>query len=214
MKVTILCSSVEHPVNAYLQRWIERHKSTCEIELVRSRTDLRGGDILFLISCTEIVKKQDRDAFEKTLVIHASDLPRGRGWSPYVWQIIEGHEKITLSLIEAKDEVDSGDIWEKVSVHIPRHVLWDEINHTIFEAELRLMDYAVNNFRRIEPVPQDTAIAATYYPKRTPKESRIDPEKSIESQFNKIRICDPDRYPAYFDLYGYRYIIRLEKAHE
>lgn len=27
-----------------------------------------------------------------------------------------------------------------------------------------------------------------------------------------IRICDPDRFPAYFELHGHKYNIRLEKA--
>lgn len=214
MKVTILSSSVEHPVNAYLARWAESHQYAHEIDLVRNKADLRGGDILFLISCTEIINRAERDAYKKVLVIHASDLPRGRGWSPHVWQIIEGKEEIILSLLEAEDKVDSGDIWKKLSVRIPRHALFDEINHLIFEAELALMDHAMACFQAIKPSQQDPTITATYYPKRTPNDSRIDPKRSIESQFNLIRVCDPDRYPAFFDLHGNKYIIRLEKSDE
>lgn len=214
MKVTILCSSAEHPVNAYLVRWVESHQYAHEIDLVRDKAELCGGDILFLISCTEIINKADRGAYKKVLVIHASDLPRGRGWSPHVWQIIEGKEEIVLSLLEAEDKVDSGDIWKKLSVHIPKHALFDEINYLIFEAELALMDHAMACFQAIKPSPQDSTITATHYPKRTPSDSRIDPEQSIASQFNLIRVCDPDRYPAFFELYGHKYRIRLEKSDE
>jgi len=31
------------------------------------------------------------------------------------------------------------------------------------------------------------------------------------SQFNKIRICDPNRYPAFFVLHGKKYKLMLEK---
>ena len=214
MKITILCSSNKHPVNAYLEQWVKSYQHAHEIDVVRNKTDLSGGDILFLISCTEIISDADRCAFKNVLVIHASDLPHGRGWSPHVWQIIEGKEEIVLSMLEARDMVDSGDIWKKLSVFIPKNALYDEINQLIFDAELSLIDHAIASFHANQPVPQDPTISATYYPKRTPKDSRIDPKQSIESQFNLIRVCDPDRYPAFFDLHGQRYRLRLEKSDE
>ena len=52
------------------------------------------------------------------MVLHVSDLPRGRGWSPYIWELINGATFIKVSLIEAKEEVDAGQIWlqEKISI--------------------------------------------------------------------------------------------------
>jgi methionyl-tRNA formyltransferase len=214
MKITILCSDALHPVNAYLQSWITAHTSQHQIDLIRSKTQLSHGDILFLVSCSEIVKEQDRQPYSKVLVIHASDLPLGRGWSPHIWQIIEGAEMLTLTLLEAANKVDSGDIWKKLEVDVRRDFLWNEINHAVFSAELKLMDYAVENFKTVEPRKQLAALHPTYYPKRNPADSKIDPKKSIEEQFDLIRVCDPDRFPAYFDLNGQKYIIRLEKTSE
>lgn len=212
MKITILCNSSEHPVNSYLKHWIIANNSDHEINLVRKKSQILEGDILFLVSCSEIIDKNTRSAFKKILVIHASDLPKGRGWSPYIWQIIEGAETIVISLLEANDKVDSGDIWAKKIVLLPKHALWNEINHLIFSAELDLLDFAVNNFHTVKPQPQDQDIQPTYYSKRTPKDSRINTEQSLSAQFDLIRICDPDRYPAFFELYGHTYIIRLEKV--
>ena len=214
MKITILCSSAEHPVNDYLESWVVRRKNEHDIDLVRCKADLHGGDILFLISCSEIINQKDRSAYKKVLVIHASDLPKGRGWSPHIWKILEGKEEIAVTLLEAEDKVDSGDIWSQQPLHIPYDALWDEINHLIFEAEIKLMDYAVDNFYVIKPYPQESVIEPTYYRKRTPDDSRIDPELNIKSQFDLIRVCDPERYPAFFELHGHKYIIRLEKADE
>lgn len=214
MRITVLCSSDEHPVNDYLKRWVDNRKNEHDIDLVRSKTELRGGDILFLISCNEIINQSDRSAYTKTLVIHASDLPKGRGWSPHIWQILEAKEEIAVTLLEAGDKVDSGDIWHKLRVRIPRDALWDEINHYIFEAELELMDYAVDNFYNAIPQPQESSITPTYYKKRTPEDSRINPDIDIKSQFDLIRVCDPERFPAFFELNGCKYIIRLEKSDE
>lgn len=212
MKITILCSDVLHPVNAYLEQWIVKHRDQHQIDCVRSKSELDHGDLLFLISCSEIIAEADRQSYVKTLVIHASDLPHGRGWSPHIWQIISGATVLTLTLLEAGNKVDSGDIWKKIEIPVSKDALWDEINHLVFKAELRLMDFAVQNFAVIKPQAQSLEIVPTYYQKRSPVDSKIDPKESIEDQFDLIRVCDPDRFPAYFDLYGHKYIIRLEKT--
>jgi methionyl-tRNA formyltransferase len=214
MRISLLCSDENHPVNSYLKQWISDNKATHTIELVRNKHELSDGEILFLISCSEIINASDRSAYLACLVLHASDLPKGRGWSPHIWQILEGAEEITLSLLEAEDKVDSGRIWQKMQIPIPRHALWDEINASLFEAEIALIDHAVRNFDRITPEIQDPNIEPDYYPRRKPSHSKIDPTHSIASQFNQLRVCDPYRFPAFFELEGCRYKITLEKLND
>lgn len=211
MRISLLCSDEQQPVNEYLKSWMAAERGIHQVELVRKKTELSGGDILFLISCTEIVGAADRSAYRATLVLHASDLPRGRGWSPHIWRLIEGADEITLSLLEAEDKVDSGRIWKQLNLPIPKHALWDEINARLFEAEIELIDFAVSEFERIRPTTQDPSIEPSYYPRRTPADSQIDPTQSIASQFDKIRVSDPNRYPAFFELHGMKYKLILEK---
>jgi methionyl-tRNA formyltransferase len=211
MQISLLCSDDQHPVNDYLNRWISEQQGVHSVELVRKKSELSGGDILFLISCKEIVGSADRFAYRATLVLHASDLPRGRGWSPHIWQLIEGADEITVSLLEAEDKVDSGRIWKKLKFHVPKHVLWDEINSLLFDAELKLIDFAVSEFEQICPTVQDATIEPSYYPRRTSADSQIDPSQSIASQFDRIRVCDPNRFPAFFELQGKKYKLILEK---
>jgi len=214
MNITLLCSNPNHPVNPYLKRWMMRVTPEHSVELIRSKSEAKGGDILFLISCSEIVTALDRSRYLACLVLHASDLPKGRGWSPHVWAILQGANFITLSLLEAEDKVDSGRIWEKMQIPVPKHALWDEINDLLFEAEIELIEFALNNFSIVEPYEQSTDIGTTYYPRRTPLNSRIDPEKSIAEQFDLIRVCDQNRFPAFFDYRGARYFLKLEKSIE
>jgi methionyl-tRNA formyltransferase len=176
--------------------------------------DASGGDILFLVSCSEIITAKDRAAYGASLVLHASDLPNGRGWSPHIWELSRGAEAITLSLLEAEDKVDTGRIWKKVHIPVPRHMLWDEINSLLFQAEIDLIEFAIGNFGMIRPEPQSTSVPATYYPKRNPHDSKIDPLKSIAEQFDLIRLCDVNRFPAYFEYLGHKYILKIEKSNE
>ena len=211
MKITILCSSISHPINSWLKKWIAENNLEHDLSLIREKDKLTDGDILFLISCHEIIKQEDRDKFKYTLVIHASDLPKGRGWNPHVWDIINGESLITVTLLEAEDAVDSGKIWKKENIHIPKHTLHDEINNTLFDSELRLMTYAVRNFKNINPTKQSQKITPTYHRLRNPEDSRIDPEKSILEQFDLLRVCDPIRFPAFFELHGYTYNLKIKK---
>jgi methionyl-tRNA formyltransferase len=213
LKITILSSSANHPVDDWLETWANKNSGEHDVEKVHSKEHLTGGDVLFLISCSDIIAKEYREKYKKTLVIHASDLPKGRGWSPHVWEIINGADKIVLSLLEANDSVDTGDIWKKVTINIPKDALYDEINQILFEAEIKLMDFAVENFNKIKPAKQkDTE--CSYWPKRTPDDSQLDAYKSIAEQFNLLRVCDPKRFPAYFYLDGNKYIVKIEKVNE
>lgn len=211
MKISILCSDSRHPINRHLENWISLNEGAHKIELARNKSELSGGDILFLISCSELVRAADRERYSVTLVLHASDLPKGRGWSPHIWAILNGDTELTLSLLEADDKVDSGVIWMKKKIDVPRHALWNEINDLLFNAELELMDAAVRGMGNIVPRPQDETVESTYHRKRKPADSEVDPGRSLESQFDLIRACDPERFPAYFELHGHRYKIVLEK---
>lgn len=211
MKITLLCSSEDHPINDYLAEWVARWRGQHEIETVRRIAEASGGDLLFLISCSELVTKADRDCYTAALVIHASDLPQGRGWSPHIWQLLEGRSQFAVTLLEAEDAVDSGEIWHQITCEISEHALWDEINHCLFETELALMDHAVQNWGNIQPRPQDKHRVPSYYPKRSPADSSLDPSRSLTELFNSLRLADPNRFPAFFQLHGHTYKLKVEK---
>jgi methionyl-tRNA formyltransferase len=214
VNITILSSLKEHPVFAVLEKWSRNHGRNIKAKLVNNVNSIEvGGDILFLISCSEIVPLSVRNKFKNTLVIHASDLPLGRGWSPHIWQILNGANEITISLLEAEDKVDTGKIWKQVNVKLDGTELFNEINKVLFDEELKLIEWACKNYSSVEPQPQKDA-EATYYPKRTPHDSEIDINLSIESQFNLLRVCDPNRFPAFFNKNGKRYKILIESYDE
>lgn len=211
MKISILCTDPGHPVIKSLQTWVEEMSSKGHsATLVFDKANLRGGDILFLVSCSQMIRDVERKKYEVTLVLHASDLPKGRGWSPHIWSILSGSNRITVSLLEADDPVDSGAIWLKTEFRLEGHELLPEINNKLFAAELFLMTQAVEQFEKITPI-QQLGDPGSYLLKRSPADSRLDPNKTIAEQFNLLRVIDSQRYPAFFDYRGKRYLIRIEK---
>lgn len=213
MNISILITSNKHPIFPLIEEWVEKNKVCHQITLVHSMKDLSRGDLLLLISCSEVVPKQVRNQFKKALVLHASDLPRGRGWSPHIWEIVNGATNITVSLIEAECEVDTGDIWGKLNVEVPKTSLFYEINQLVFNAQIELIDFAITNFNTIIPQSQSKD-DITYYPKRTPDDSEINIDMSISEQFDLIRVCDENRYPAFFYIGGKRFNLTIHRDDE
>ncbi len=211
MEITVLCTEPNHPVNNSLRTWAAETKTKGHsISLVSDKQELAGGDVLFLVSCSQIIGDLERSKYRATLVLHASDLPKGRGWSPHIWSVLNGENKITVSIIEASEPIDSGVIWLQTIFKLDGHELLPEINAKLFEAELFLMSQAVDQFETIKPSLQ-VGEAGEYMPKRSPADSQLNPNKTIAEQFNILRIVDSHRYPAFFDYLGKRYLINIEK---
>lgn len=210
MKIAILCSDTLHPVYPRLTAWRDARADSSSITIAQRKGELDGGDILFLVSCSEIIREDDRAKFSHVFVIHASDLPRRRGWSPHIWAILEGESEIVVTLLAASDPVDSGEIYAQRRFAVSPDQLLSEINEALFVAEFDLIDWAIANFGHYQPNEQ--VGEPSYCLRRTPNHSRVDPDAPISSQFDILRLADPERYPAFFDLYGQRYTLTLKKA--
>jgi methionyl-tRNA formyltransferase len=207
--VSILCTDPAHPVNPWLERWVAAQSHRATSRIYRDLAELEGGDILFLVSCHQIVRKPVRDRFRHTLVLHASALPQGRGMSPHVWQILQGADTITVTLLNAEDALDSGDIWHQVEMRFDGTELHDEIHARLFDAELQLMTWALEHCENVTPRPQSGE--SSFFRRRVPDDSRVDPGRPLAESFDLLRVADPERYPAFFEYRGQKYRLRIDK---
>lgn len=207
--VSILCTDSAHPINQQLRAWAEKKDPATKVDIFRDWRELTGGDFLFLVSCQQIIRKPIRDLFRYTLVLHASALPQGRGMSPHVWQILQGAKSLCVTLLNAEDELDSGDIWHQIELSFEGTELHDEIHETLFAAEMALMSWALDNCDKLNPRPQFGE--PSYLRRRSPEDSEIDPTRPLVESFDLLRIADPDRYPAFFEYRGCKYRIRIDK---
>ncbi len=210
MKISIISSEPNHPIRPWLEEWMCAQSTCHDIELVEKVSQVSGGDILFLISCHEMVNAAVRGRYRATLIVHASDLPKGRGWSPHIWQILEGSNCVKVTLLEAEDELDTGAIWAQREISLLGTELFDEINDLLFSTEISLINDAVIGLGQIKPRKQDL-VAPSYYRRRGPGDSRIDPNLPLSEQFDILRVADPQRFPAFFEWRGCRYEIQIKK---
>ena len=84
-------------------------------------------------------------------------------------------------------ELVSGSCWLEHAVknEIPKRVRND-----------RICTYGTNSGSSL--IPRAQVGKSEFYSKRTPKDSELDINKSIKDQFNLLRICNNEQFPAFF----------------
>jgi methionyl-tRNA formyltransferase len=172
---------------------------------------LSGGDLCFFLSYGKVVGNETLGKYRNNLVVHESDLPSGKGWSPLTWQILQGKNRIPAVLMEAVEKVDSGPIYAKSWMEFSGGELVDELRQKQAEATIKLCRKFVDDYPAStkEGIPQQGE--ENFFPRRRPKDSELDPEKSLAAQFNLLRVADPLNYPAFFRHSGQSYKVHVHK---
>lgn len=203
--------------NAWMNPWIQKllakwADSRLILSWVHEPSDVPEGELCFILSCSKLVNPGILQKNRHNLVVHASDLPKGKGWSPWTWQIIEGENSIPLTLFEAVDAVDSGFIYLQEWIEFQGHELIDEIRASIAGKIATMCQKFIDSYPDIVERGREQQGEESFYPRRRPKDSQLDIERSIKDQFDLLRVVDNKRYPAFFEYRGCRYILKIEKV--
>lgn len=208
MLIQILVDNVNSWIIPYAKELRKQLEDNGHEAFLKHRHDeVKKGDVLCLLSCERVFKNLHLNLYN--LVVHESDLPKGKGWSPVTWQVLEGRDKIPVTVFEASEAVDAGNIYAKEFIYLEGHELLDEIKHQQGLKTKKLILDFVNRYPDVKGFLQKGK--STYYPKRSPKDSELNIAKSIKEQFDLLRVCDNERYPAYFNLNGEKYVIKIYK---
>ena len=165
--------------------------------------------ILFILSYHKIIESKYLDKHKQNIVIHASKLPRGKGWAPMFWQILEGKNKIPFTMFEASSGVDDGDIYMQKELSLTGYELNKELREKQAKFTIDMCLEFINNYEKYKTPKKQTG-KESFYPKRDKKDSKLDINKTLKEQFNLLRIVDNDDYPAFFELDGHRYTLKIE----
>ena len=208
MKIGILTSPNQWfiPYAKQLSKQIKNSK------LLFNHTKIEDGfDVLFILSYHKIIPENILQKNRHNIVIHASDLPKGKGWSPMFWQILEGKNEIPFTMFEASIGIDNGDIYMKKTLHLEGFELNEELRKKQANFTIKMCLEFLNNYEKYK-IPKPQIGEESFYPKRTAQDSRLDIDKTIKEQFNLLRIVNNTEYPAFFEIDGHRYILKIEKA--
>ena len=125
--IQVLVDNTDSWYIPYAKKIVNELKRKHNVRLIHKHEDVEKGDVLFLISCNK--KFNNLYLNNCNIVIHESDLPKGKGWSPLTWQVLEGQSEIFVTLFEASEEIDAGKIYYKNKIVLMGHELLSEIRH-------------------------------------------------------------------------------------
>jgi len=165
-------------------------------------------DVVFILSYHKIIENSFLSRNKHNIVIHASDLPAGKGWAPLFWQVLEGKSKITFSMFEATEGVDDGPIYMQQELRLNGLELNNELRIKQAEIQIKMCKEFVEN-HSIYSDARDQIGVESFYPKRNVSDSELDINKTIKEQFNMLRIVDNNEYPAFFYIDGKKFFLKV-----
>ncbi len=152
-----------------------------------------------------IVPKEITDSYD-CVCIHMTDLPYGRGGSPLQNLIIKGHKVTKITALKMTQELDTGDIYHKVSLDLlgSAQEIFIEAANKAYE----LIKFIVEN----NPAPQPQEGEVVNFNRRKPSQSEIPKDITFDNIYDYVRMLDADTYPAaYIDFDGFRLLFKKAK---
>lgn len=187
--------------NAYALK--DKYGKTHSITVIQEKAELNMDklnhikpDYVFFPHWSYIISKEIYENY-KCIVFHMTDLPYGRGGSPLQNLIVRGIKKTKISAIRVTKEIDGGSIYIKENLELLGAAanIFKSASDIIFN---KMIPYIIEN----EPTPYEQTGEPVIFKRRTPKDSEILSDYSIEKIYDYIRMMDAEGYPNAFIRFG------------
>lgn len=206
--VTLVCEKDSWLLPFVISLQKKLFEQNVDAKLVHDYACIKHGEAAFFLGCTKVCPQEFLSRSQYNMVVHESELPKGRGFAPISWTILSGQDLITFSLIEADKRVDCGKIYSQLKIRLKGTELCTEIRELQGKHTIEIcLDFILNG--RIRDAKEQQG-EASYFRRRTPVDSELDINKSIAEQFNLLRIVDNERYPAFFKYKGRIYRLKID----
>lgn len=146
---------------------------------------------IFFLHWSEKVPESIWSNFE-CVVFHMTDLPFGRGGTPLQNLILLGKKDTKLSAFKMNNQLDAGPIYKKLTLSLDGSA--EKIYKRVTNLSWKIIEWIIFS----EPTPTDQKGMVTNFTRRTPKDSVLLPQDSIEKVYDFIRMLDAPTYPRAF----------------
>lgn len=182
-----------------------------------TRTSLKNSiqslNFDLLISCgfPYILEGEIIDRAKFAINVHPTLLPKYRGYRSGPYILINNEKKSGVSIHFLTNNMDQGDIILQKEFPISSFDTTKSVFRKCMQIEPIVLYEAIQKIKddQIIRIPQNEVDATEYSYIRTPEDSEIDWNKPLKDLYNQIRACDPDDYPAFFNVEGQKVCIKL-----
>lgn len=134
-----------------------------------------------------------------------TDPTPARAWClPLTRQVLGGVDEITVSLIEAGHEVDTGPIYGTGTIRLTCDEFIDELRAAQWSVPQRLRERSMGGRLSCSTGAEPQKDSATYYSSRRPAKSHLELEKTPADQIRLLRVVDNHRCHCYPEFAGWR----------
>ena len=141
---------------------------------------------------------------------HETSLPGGRGNSPIQWTIENKRTNLTITAFKFVKGMDTGDYIYQYNISVSNSDTLVELEEKrkagiqeCFAAIIDEMEHGCLVLRK-----QTGGVSIS--PKRTPSDSELDVNKTLIELWDKIRVCDNEKFPAFFRVNNKKIILKYE----
>lgn len=196
--------------------WLTRDLNSSDVEVLKKKHDIfitndykdvtDEFDLVIVSNYDKIVPKAYFDISRfGMIVIHSSDLPKGRGWAPIYNSIHLNEKEYVVSAIKIDEKVDKGNILLKVRMLKPPYINNNNLRKIDEEITIVLVEKLLSLLKDRKTVEllgkKQEEQYASYYPKREKDANRLDESKSLKEQIYDI-LATNENYASYIELEG------------
>lgn len=199
-------------------------------ELAHSVSLIRESGVLIIESCRETLEESLKpysgmallsigfpyilpesiiSLFPLALNVHPTLLPSYKGPTSGAYILINNEKKTGSTVHFLEPEADAGDIILQSEVDLTIFDTVRSMQKKVYKTEPELVVESFKKMERGDPVLTKSEENSSFFRKRTPNDSLIDPNRSLLDLFNEIRACDPEKYPAFFYVEGQKVCVKL-----
>lgn len=156
-------------------------------------------DMLIAANYPRLVPRRFLDSLP-CLNTHWSLLPRWRGVHPTAWAMINGDERIGLTVHQMTDEFDAGGILRQKSVQVTAETDFNQLHEELAELQADAVVEVVEAYLRTGELvaqPQDES-QATYVPQRVPEDGILHWNWPASRLAGLVRALPLPKYPGAF----------------
>ena len=141
---------------------------------------------------------------------HETPLPEGKGNSPIQWTVFNKRPNLTVTAFKATEGMDSGAILYQYNIPISSldtlEILDNKRNIGIKKCFSEILGELKQGYIVLRTQTGQDSISQ----RRTPEDSELEPNEALLNLWDKIRVCDNNKFPAFFKLKGKKIIIRYK----
>ncbi len=183
------------------------------VELTRAENIDESLDIVF---GTGVYTMVDNDLLSRpalgVVFFHETPLPEGKGNAPIQWTVKNGRPNLTVTAFLATAAKDAGDIVYQLNVPLAESDGYDVLESKRQMGVQQCLRCILDEMEQGCLVARPQTGADSVNPRRSPEDSILDPSRSLADLWPDIRVCDNERFPAFFHADGRKIILRYEVA--